>query len=92
MTSPTVVGAQAANDLLGIKGVRASFVFSRYQGKVYISARSIDEVNVQLIMERMGGGGHMNVAGAQLENVSVEAAMDTLRATISEMTDEGSLE
>ena len=92
VTSPTVVGAQAANDLLGIKGVRASFVFSRYQGKVYISARSIDEVNVQLIMERMGGGGHMNVAGAQLENVSVEAAMDTLRATISEMTDEGSLE
>ena len=59
---------------------------------MYISARSIDEVNVQLIMERMGGGGHMNVAGAQLENVSVEAAMDTLRATISEMTDEGSLE
>lgn len=92
VTSPTVVGAQAANDLLGIKGVRASFVFSRYQGKVFISARSIDEVNVQLIMERMGGGGHMNVAGAQLENVSVEAAMDTLRATISEMTDEGSLE
>ena len=92
VTSPTVIGAQAANDLLGIKGVRASFVFSRYQGKVYISARSIDEVNVQLIMERMGGGGHMNVAGCQLENVSVESAMDTLRATISEMTDEGSLE
>ena len=92
VTSPTVIGAQAANDLLGIKGVKASFVFSRYQGKVYISARSIDEVNVQLIMERMGGGGHMNVAGCQLENVSVESAMDTLRATISEMTDEGSLE
>ena len=91
VASPTVIGAQAANDLLGIKGVRASFVFTRYQGKVYISARSIDEVNVQLIMERMGGGGHMNVAGAQLENVSVEAAMDTLRATISEMTEEGEL-
>ena len=92
VTSPTVVGAQAANDLLGIKGVRASFVFTRYQGKVFISARSIDEVNVQLIMERMGGGGHMNIAGCQLENVSVEKAMDTLRATISEMTDEGMLD
>ena len=91
-TSPTVVGAQAANDLLGIKGVRASFVFTRYQGNVFISARSIDEVNVQLIMERMGGGGHLNVAGCQLENTTVEAAMDMLRATIGEMTDEGMLE
>ena len=92
VASPTVIGAQAANDLLGIKGVRASFVFTRYQGKVYISARSIDEVNVQLIMERMGGGGHLNVAGCQLENVSVEKAMEMLRTTISEMTDEGMLE
>ena len=87
-----MIGAQAANDLLGIKGVRASFVFTRYQGKVFISARSIDEVNVQLIMERMGGGGHLNVAGCQLENVSVEKAMEMLRTTISEMTDEGMLE
>ena len=92
VASPTVIGAQAANDLLGIKGVRASFVFTRYQGKVFISARSIDEVNVQLIMERMGGGGHLNVAGCQLENVSVEKAMEMLRTTISEMTDEGTLE
>ena len=92
VASPTVIGAQAANDLLGIKGVRASFVFTRYQGKVYISARSIDEVNVQLIMERMGGGGHLNVAGCQLENVSVEKAMEMLRTTISEMTDVGMLE
>ena len=92
VASPTVIGAQAANDLLGIKGVRASFVFTRYQGKVFISARSIDEVNVQLIMERMGGGGHLNVAGCQLENVSVEKAMEMLRTTISEMTDEGMLE
>ena len=67
--SPTVVGAQAANDLLDIKGVRASFVMTRYQGKIFVSARSIDEVNVQLIMERMGGGGHLNIAGCQLENM-----------------------
>ena len=92
VASPTVIGAQAANELLGIKGVKASFVFTLYQGKVYISARSMDEVNVQLIMERMGGGGHLNVAGCQLENVSVEHAMDLLRTTISEMTDEGMLE
>ena len=89
--SPTVVGAQAANDLLDIKGVRASFVMTRYQGKIYVSARSIDEVNVQLIMERMGGGGHLNIAGCQLENMSIEEAIDTLKRTISEMTEEGEL-
>ena len=60
---PTVVGAQAANELLNIKGIKASFILTEYQGKIYISARSIDEVNVQIIMERLGGGGHMNAAG-----------------------------
>ena len=89
--SPTVVGAQAANDLLDIKGVRASFVLTRYQGKIFISARSIDEVNVQLIMEKMGGGGHLNIAGCQLENVSIEEAIDTLKAAITEMTEAGDL-
>ena len=85
--SPTVVGAQAANDLLDIKGVRASFVMTRYQGKIFVSARSIDEVNVQLIMERMGGGGHLNIAGCQLENMTIEQAIEMLKATISEMTE-----
>ena len=89
--SPTVVGAQAANDLLDIKGVRASFVMTRYQGKIYVSARSIDEVNVQLIMERMGGGGHLNIAGCQLENMTIEQAIELLKATISEMTEAGDI-
>ena len=89
--SPTVVGAQAANDLLDIKGVKASFVLTRYQGKIYISARSIDEVNVQLIMERMGGGGHLNIAGCQLENTTIEKAIDTLKTTISDMMEAGDI-
>ena len=89
--SPTVVGAQAANDLLDIKGVRASFVMTRYQGKIFVSARSIDEVNVQLIMERMGGGGHLNIAGCQLENMTIEQAIELLKATISEMTEAGDI-
>ena len=89
--SPTVVGAQAANDLLDIKGVKASFVLTRYQGKVFISARSIDEVNVQLIMERMGGGGHLNIAGCQLENTTVEQAIETLKTTISDMMEAGDI-
>lgn len=64
--SPTIVGAQAADELLNIVGIKASFVLTEYQGRIFISSRSIDEINVQLIMERLGGGGHLNVAGAQL--------------------------
>ncbi len=69
MESPTIVGAQAANELLNIVGIKASFVFTEYQGKIYVSSRSIDEINVQLIMERLGGGGHLNVAGASFGTV-----------------------
>ena len=86
---PTVVGAQAANELLNIKGIKASFILTQYQGKVYISARSIDEVNVQIIMERLGGGGHMNSAGAQLEDVSAEEAIGILKQTLDTMIEEG---
>ena len=86
---PTVVGAQAANELLNIKGIKASFILTQYQGKIYISARSIDEVNVQIIMERLGGGGHMNSAGAQLEDVSAEEAIGILKQTLDTMIDEG---
>ena len=89
--SPTVVGAQAANELLDIIGVKASFVFTEYKHKVYISARSIDEVNVQLIMERLGGGGHLSIAGAQLENCTVEEARRRLKDTLDQMLAEGAL-
>ncbi len=89
--SPTEIGAQAANEMLNIKGIKGSFVLTPYQDKVFISARSIDEVNVQIIMERMGGGGHMNMAGSQLEGVSVEEAIDQLKNTLDEMLDEGDI-
>ncbi len=77
--SPTVVGAQAANELLNIVGIKASFVCTEYQNMIYISARSIDEVNVQIVMERLGGGGHMNMAGAQLENTDIEGAIARIK-------------
>ena len=89
--SPTVVGAQAANELLNIKGVKASFVFTYYQNIVYISARSIDEVNVQIIMEKMGGGGHMSIAGSQLENTNIEDAVGRLKTVLNNMEQEGEL-
>ncbi len=70
--SPTIIGAQAANELLNIVGIKASFVLTEYNNKVYISSRSIDEINVQQIMESLGGGGHLNVAGAQIKNATLE--------------------
>ena len=88
LESPTTVGAQAANELLNISGVKASFVLSTYHDMIYISARSMDEVNVQIIMERLGGGGHLNIAGAQLKDMSLERAVDYLRETIQTMTEE----
>ena len=84
--SPTIVGAQAANELLNIKGVKASFILTDYQNQIYISARSIDEVNVQIIMEKLGGGGHMTIAGCQLDN-SLEEAIGLLKSTIDSMID-----
>ncbi|MCI9462805.1 MAG: DHH family phosphoesterase [Lachnospiraceae bacterium] len=88
--SPTVIGAQAANELLNIKGVKASFVLTAYNGVIYVSARSIDEVNVQLVMERMGGGGHLNVAGCQLDG-SLETGIATVKGTLDTMIEEGEL-
>ena len=91
LESPTVVGAQAANELLNIAGVKASFVLTAYRDEVYISARAIDEINVQLLMEKLGGGGHLNVAGAQLRK-SVDEAMKMLKDVIDEKYEEGAAE
>lgn len=87
----TIIGAQAANELLNIKGVKASFVLTPFQSKIYISARSIDEVNVQIIMERMGGGGHMTVAACQMENATLAEAEGALKSTLDTMIEEGDL-
>ena len=89
--SPTVIGAQAANELLNIKGIKASFVLTDYNNMIYISARSIDEVNVQIIMERLGGGGHLNIAGAQLENTGLADARNLLMETLENMQKEGAI-
>ena len=91
LESPTIVGAQAANELLNINGIKASFVLTEYNGRIFISARSIDEINVQLIMERLGGGGHLNVAGAQLSNCNILEAKQKIRETLNDMLREGDI-
>ena len=87
--SPTVVGAQAANELLNIVGIKASVVLTPYNGKIYVSARSIDEVNVQVMMEKIGGGGHRTVSGAQLTDMTVEEAKDKIKEVILTMKEKG---
>ena len=87
--SPTVVGAQAANELLDIIGIKASVVLTPYNGKIYVSARSIDEINVQVMMEKLGGGGHRTIAGAQLPGATVEEAKEKIKDVILAMKQKG---
>lgn len=89
--SPTELGAQVANDLLDVADVKASFVFTLYDGVVYVSARSMDEANVELIMNRCGGGGHLNIAGAQFRDCTVEEAMQLVKDKIAEMKEKGEI-
>ena len=89
--SPTIIGAQAANELLDINEVKASFVLTEYNGRIYVSARSIDEVNVQIIMERLGGGGHINASGAQFNHTDMYEAVACLKQVIDDMIGGGDI-
>lgn len=84
-----LVAAQAANDLLNIKGIEASFVLALNNGKIHISGRSLGGISVQLILEQLGGGGHLTSAGAQLENVTINEAEKKLIDVIDEYLKEG---
>ena len=94
LESPTIVGAQVANELLNITGIKASFVFTRVKETIYVSARSMegeDGINVQLVMERIGGGGHSTIAGAQLQNMTEAQGMELVKRTIASMKKEGAI-
>ena len=84
-TSPTVGASKTANQLMNIKGVKAAFVLTMYKGAVNISARSLDEINVQLVMEKMGGGGHLSIAGAQIKDATLDEVKERLKQVIDEM-------
>ena len=79
-----LICAKAADELLTISDISVSFVIGKVKDKVYISGRSIGDINVQIILEKMGGGGHSTVAGAQIENVSIAEAKEQLKAAINE--------
>lgn len=81
-TTSRVMAAQAADELLNISGITASFVLYPDADQVIISARSIGATNVQVILEPLGGGGNAATAGAQISNCTVKAALDQLVASI----------
>ena len=87
--SPTVLCAKAANELLNIRGIKASIVLTKVENTVFLSARSIDELNVQVLMEKLGGGGHRTVAGAQIEGKEIEECIELVKAAMDEMIEEG---
>lgn len=87
--NPTVVAAQAADELLDIAGIKASFVLTEVAETIYISARSLDTINVQLVMEALGGGGHLAVAGAQIVDSTVEAVLESLKEVLDKYLEEG---
>lgn len=89
--APTVVAAKVANDLLNVEGVRASFVLTEQNHVVYISARSVDDVNVQVIMEKLGGGGHANIAGAQIPDSTCKGVISEIKELLDTMYKEGDL-
>ncbi len=62
-----------------------------YNGRIYVSARSIDEINVQVIMERLGGGGHMNASGAQFDHTDLDEAVADLKKVLTEMKEKGDI-
>ncbi|MGV8145395.1 MAG: DHH family phosphoesterase [Alkaliphilus sp.] len=85
-----LIAAQAANELLNIKGIAASFVLGRKEeGTIFISGRSMGSINVQVILEQLGGGGHLTVAGAQIERESMEEAKKEIKEIIDNYFEEG---
>lgn len=83
-----LICAKAADELLTISDITASFVMAKMSDKVCISGRSIGNINVQLILEKLGGGGHITLAGAQLEGVTLEEAKQELIEKINEYLSE----
>jgi len=86
--NPQMIAAKAADELLNLSGIAASFVLCEVGTEVWISGRSLGDINVQLILEKLGGGGHLTVAGAQLEDTDINDAKEKLKYAIMEYVKE----
>ncbi len=78
-----LIAAQAADELVSIKGIEAAFVLAEHKDTIYISGRSMGQISVQLILEKLGGGGHQSIAGAQLHGVNMDQAINRLTDSIN---------
>ena len=85
-----LICAKAADELLTISDITASFVLGNTGDRICISGRSIGDINVQVILEKLGGGGHQTVAGAQI-NCDLNTALEQLKSTLSEMIEKGEI-
>jgi c-di-AMP phosphodiesterase-like protein len=88
LKSPQLIAAKAADELLNLTGIVAAFVLSSANGEIWISGRSLGDINVQMILEKLGGGGHLTVAGAQLSGITAEDAKEKLKYAIMEYVNE----
>ncbi|MBR0277171.1 MAG: DHH family phosphoesterase, partial [Clostridia bacterium] len=79
-----IIASQAADDLLNISDIKAAFVVCRNGSDIVISGRSLGDYNVQVVLEKIGGGGHMTIAGAQFKNLSMQDVLAKLRNAIDE--------
>lgn len=82
--NPLLVVAQACDELLNIDNINASFVLCKINNNISISARSFGEINVQIIMEKLGGGGHQSISATQIKDVTIEEAVNMLKGAIDE--------
>ena len=78
----TVIVAKAADELLNISGISASFVLGKIENDIYISGRSLGDINIQIVLESLGGGGHMNIAGAKVSNSTIDEVVTKLKELI----------
>lgn len=78
----TVIIAKAADELLNISGISVSFVLGEFNNEIYISGRSLGDINIQVVLEAMGGGGHMNIAGTKIANSDMNSVINQLNEAI----------
>ena len=79
----TVIVAKAADEMLNISGILACFVLANINGDIYISGRSVGDINVQVVLEALGGGGHMNIAGAKLSGITIDEVIEKLKESMT---------
>jgi c-di-AMP phosphodiesterase-like protein len=92
MVKKQIIAAQGADELLNIRGIEVSFVIGmKEDGVVFVSGRSLGDISVQLIMEKLGGGGHLTVAGTQIENKTIYEVKDEILVVLDELYGEGGI-